>query len=561
MSLIRKSGQKFTRNACLVIGFLLLSFTVAPQSYAQVATPIPLPTADVPEAATPTNTITAESVTLEPTPAATLRASSTPTPVLPDYLAGITFDLAFPETFWFSFQFTIPTDEFAAATLAMRQRDWSFGPTTVDIAANSRVVNETLNDFSYFWEIPAENPPRLFEEVEMTWEFIRNDGGIDTYTDRLLFADSRAVWDVARSLEGAITVAHPVGGFTSQEVATRLQVVQDLMRANTVDQTIPLKLIYHTSEVPLNPCVLNESREPVARAVVSTLQVPCDPASLLTLYAANDFTPIALTTNNVLSALDEGVKVLFDAYYGRLWADVSVPEWFRYGLRKFYTPGAKYDQLDIARSLSRTNGLIRDLNTIPQDPSRLLMWEIQSYGLVLYMAEQLGVDGLFDIARSLAAGQSLEAAYAEASESTLRRLTIDWGSWVFTDRAYSSYGYSPDLPITETPTETPTLTPTFTRTFTPSRTPTITPSITGIKSPTARPTQTFTATFTPSLTLRPADSTPSFIPTPGAANQNAVTGGNSALPLLIGGAALVIVVLVGLIVFALRRSRDITEDE
>jgi hypothetical protein len=195
-------------------------------------------------------------------------------------------------------------------------------------------------------------------------------------------------------------------------------------------------------------------------------------------------------------------------------------------------------EYETARAASRAGGALRNMESVPQESTRRNQWSAQSYGMVLYMAEQLGVDGLFNLASSLSADNALAEAYAEATDSTLSGLISAWSSWLFTPQAVSAYGYSPYLPTTATPTVTMTFTPTITPTFTPSLTPTITPSVTGILSPTPRPPTIVPPTPTPSLTSRPAGSVPNPITTPTAAPETTAAAGDDegrrTVTLLIG---------------------------
>jgi hypothetical protein len=306
------------------------------------------------------------------------------------------------------------------------------------------------------------------------------------------------------------------------------------------------RLVFYDRALPANPCQ-GSADAPFASGTTLVVQLPCDSeAPANTIYAPNGYTLVELPSISEGSVRDYVIAQLFDQWHAALWDGVEVPAWFREGLRTFYRFGGKPTEYQTVLNAARTGGLLRTLDIIPAGDAGRTLWAAQSYGLVLYMAEQVGVDGLFAVARALGEGQSLAEAYAMAGGDALAGLSTAWANWLFTPMAASAYGYSPYLPTTPTPTQPPTLTPTITRTFTPSRTPTITPSITGIVSPTPGPSRTPTPTLTPSLTLRAPGSLPiptqTTTPDPTAA---ASAEGDGRLLIGIGLIALGVVVALG----------------
>lgn len=542
--------RRYTATGRLLLLTLLL-WSVPLYAYAQDdATPTPeTPPTPTAQALTPTT----EPDPVSPSPTAP-PADLTGIPY-PDYVLGATFDLIYPEALWSSFQLSIPPGQIRSATLTVAQEGWSAPPVSIDIADYLAVRPSepgVLTDFDYLWSIPVENPPRLFEPLRLTWRFTRTNGQTDTLAEALPFLDPRTNWTRAISEAGDIAIALPSGLSGARALAEDLQQIRDLLRENTGTQPLALRLVVYTTSLPLSPCVPGVGGQPVAVGQRSTVTVPCRAETARALYDAAGYRIVELSINTREAVLDAGLLLLFEAAYAPLWAEQTVPAWFSEGLRRFYLPGPKHELRELARAAARTNGLLRSLDTRPTDPQRLALWEAQSYGLVLYMAEQLGVDGLFAVARGLGDGRSLDELLAQANGGSMTRLNAAWGNWVLSEAAASAYGYSPYLPTTPTPSLTPSLTATATRTFTATFTPSITPTVTGILTPTPGPTRTFTPTFTPSLTLRPADSL--LTPTPQPAPAAGFGGGSdTTLLLLVGVAALAVVVLGGIGLVAWRR--------
>jgi hypothetical protein len=132
----------------------------------------------------------------------------------------------------------------------------------------------------------------------------------------------------------------------------------------------------------------------------------------------------------------------------------------------------------------------------------------------LYIADLIGVQGLFD----LAAADSFDTAYEQATGQALTALLPNLRRWIFTDQASSAFDYTPYQAETPTPTPSRTLTPfppTATNTATVTATLTLTPSVTGELSPTPSLTRPPTRTHTPlppTVTPRPPSSL--YTPTP-----------------------------------------------
>lgn len=307
-------------------------------------------------------------------------------------------------------------------------------------------------------------------------------------------------------------------------------------------QSGQIGLALYDSGLPADPCARDASGAPVVQAegVVRSVTLPCDADKTQTLHAASGYAIVQIDYLTYSSALEAVSRALVERLYAPLWGESGVPAWFRYGLGVFYAPTDKSVYLDEAQRAVRTGGLVLDYAQPPVDSLKRATWQAQSYGMVLYMAEQIGVDDLFDLAASLGT-RSLESAYQSAADAPLAGVFPAWRDWIFSQAARTAYTFNPYLDVTATPTATLSQTPfpsTATPTFTPTFTASITPTVTGVLSPTARPTDTPAATLTPTFTPRAAGNftlTPST-PAPSAAPDVTV-------PLWIGAGVVALIAL------------------
>jgi len=194
---------------------------------------------------------------------------------------------------------------------------------------------------------------------------------------------------------------------------------------------------------------------------------------------------------------------------------------------------------------------------VPDGNTNMDLWRSESYGLVVYIASQIGVDGLFKLAYNLGTATSFEAAYQTVSGKPIDTLLGSFGRWIFTDAASGAFTFTIYQPATPSPT--PARTATSTQTPTPADTATFTPSptVTGVLSLTPLPSRT--PTFTPSPapatnTPRPAGSLNTLTPTPvrNLAAPNA-TNTDLSIGIIILVIGAIIVVVAAIILFRPRR--------
>ncbi len=456
------------------------------------------------------------------------------------YLQNYDVLLLYPEAIWSDFVLLRPASDFSGAIMTLTQQTGFSQTVTVDIAAIAEVT-APYTDFEHVWPIPLDNPPRLYELMTVRWDFIRTDGTIDSLAVSLRFEDTRALW-LTDSTEN-VRLASP-DRLNPSSIRADVERMYSLMQARS-GQSGQIGLALYDSGLPADPCARDASGAPVVQAqgIVRSVTLPCDADKARTLHAASGYAIVQVDYLTYSSALEAVSRALVDRLYAPLWGEADVPAWFRYGLGVFYAPTDKSAYLDEARRATRTGGLVLTYDQVPTDPLKRATWQAQSYGMVLYMAEQIGVDGLFELAASLGT-RSLEAAYQRAANAPLAGVFPAWRDWIFSQAARTAYTFTPYLDVTPTPTATLSPTP-FPSTLTPTPTPTltasVTPTVTGVLSPTPRPSDIPSATPTPTFTPRAVGSFTLTPETP--APQPAAP--DVTVPLLIGagGVALIAFVL------------------
>jgi hypothetical protein len=212
---------------------------------------------------------------------------------------------------------------------------------------------------------------------------------------------------------------------------------------------------------------------------------------------------------------------------------------------RLYAPTSNAQLRSSVVEAARSNGLLDQTTmeaSVAGNGVPAARWQAQSYAMVLYIADQIGLEGLFALARA-ALEAPFESVYREAIGQPLSTLVPNLRDWLFTPRGESAYLLSLYGAATATPAPTVTFTP-----FPPTRTPRPEPSVTPTPTITLTPTTRPTATRTPTVTPRPPGSldtaTPISIITP--TNQPLIGTGSRTSIL----AVLVIVLAVLVILYA-----------
>lgn len=473
-----------------------------------------------------------------------------PSPTDTSFVYAWSSEVLYPEAVRFSIVVNLPASRIARATLTLERAGAASLELPISVAETA-IFTDPYSELVYFWEIPQSAPLPLFTTVTYTWNVVSDRDEAANITDEFEFVDTRAVWTRSEDPEGQMHLTFPADSINAPTLRSSLRDIYALLAENTGQQPA-FDLILYPDTLPYDPCTDNGQGRAVVVSARDGVSVPCSSGMLEAVLRASGLTPVILPPIINVNGNQETLgEFLVAAFYEPLWADADVPAWFQTGLALFYLPGVKTDFLLQVQIAARNDRLfsLQQLDMMPDDPALLPLWRAQSYGMVVYIAEQIGVPRLYRFANDLAAAESFSALYEQATGQPLRALLPAWRNWIFRDAAVSAFGFTPYQP--DTPTPSPTRTPTPfppTKTYTPTATPTYTPtptvtgvlSATPLPSPTPLPTQ---PTSTPSLTPRPAGSlieTPTPLPTP----QAQLTAVDPTLGIgIVGGIFLLLAVL------------------
>lgn len=410
-------------------------------------------------------------------------------------------------------------------------------------------TGDNFTDIAFVWEFPPDRIPRLFRYINFEWEALDIRGDRTIARDRFIFSDQRVEWEQSEDPAGFINLTVRADGPSPAQIRQNIQLAYNLISAN-VGRVQPLNILLYDADLPSSGCTRDSSNDLVAAAPVSDVALPCNPLRAATIFRRSGFDWVQVRRSGASGTTAGAIIGLFtQRFYEPLWLEKAVPDWFKVGLVQFYSPASKSVLLGAVRSAAR-NSKLYELAEMTSERVGDELWPAQSYAMVMYIADRIGVDSLFQLA-NLRSAESFAQAYESTVGQSASALLPNLSRWIFTSAAESAFTYSPYQPATPTPTPTATLTPTAIPSATPTETPTLTPSVTGVLSATPTLTRTPSRTPTlppPSVTPRPASSlfTPTAIPPPSVLDDPVTQQGILAI-LLIALAA------VGLVYLIMRR--------
>jgi hypothetical protein len=418
-------------------------------------------------------------------------------------------EVLFPQALQLEIAVDRPLFELESAALTLYIDDQPPAERTLDLESEAFIVFP-YSALRYIWDFTIETVPPLFSVVRYTWDVTALDGTRVEVEGSFTFQDERLIW--ARQGSGRVRMAlgaltPPPPGIQSivLEAHARLEAITGQERAYNW-------LVYDSIVQP--GCAQDEDGLPFAFNRSGDSGVPCDPALALQVYNAQGYT--VLRRPPELAWDDALIEYMARDFYAQAWSVSCPPQWFVDGFAQLFHVAPKQDNYLIGRT-AVTAGDAFDaaaMSAPPDDPERRIIWRAQSAGMIRYLIDQIGLNGVYRLA---AARDPFEQAYESALGTPADGAAVTWTRWILTSAAPNAYGVTPYQP--PTPTLRPTLTPspTWTVTYTPSitltPTPTLTPSQTRIPSvtPTATPDL---PTSTPTVTPRPPGSLPTVTPIP-----------------------------------------------
>jgi hypothetical protein len=491
--------------------------------------------------------------TIEPLlllPTATETIVFTPSPTIAVTTEGIVFSsnvqVIFPQAVRFTTIILRKPDEITRLALTIEQDERA--AETFEVNLDTALLQAEPNpEFEFLWEIDPANPPALFSEINYRWQVQSQFNEDSAATGIFQWTDSRVLWESYQTPDERLTLAMPRGqGLASlapqmAQVATQLETV--------TRQSLNARMVFYNERLDANGQCLDEANDAATATPVPFAEriVLCEDEALLRQTIENgsyallrNSAPIPRVAADVISAY------MVELAYAPLWANANVPAWFREGWAILFSPAAKDLLYAPATNAAQANQLIPidRLQQVPTDATSYALWRAQSYAMVLYMVDQVGLSQAYTMARELG-NANFEQAYEQASGQSLNSLLPALRNWLITADARRAFGLTIYQDATATLAPSATFTP-FPATRTPR--PTITPSpLPGTL--TATPTLTRTPTrippsATPTVTPRPASSL--FTATPVPAQNTPLIAPTTRTGVL---ALLVIIIAILLIIY------------
>ncbi len=494
-----------------------------------------------------------------------VRAQSTnPTPQAEQaFIQQWSQEVIFPSAVRFTLTIALPPDQVSAATLIIKPDSRPTITIPLDLGSTV-VVGGEITGLAYVWQLPSDNLPLLFKDITFDWQVTSQSSQSAKIEDKFTFTDQRVNWlrdlpisgNIKLTLpNGSTATTNPLAAYTRtglDDLNTNLKQVADLLSANLSGNSAFNLLIYDTTKLPI--CTKNAKGESVAVGSNSNTEVPCVPTTADQIFASSGYNVLQLKSSTLSDVQTAVSNYIVSQSYAQKWAGKNVPEWFQAGIIDFYSPALKVELSAPILSAARSNSLL-PLDVMAQAPTDKInadIWRAQSYGLVVYIASQISVDGLYKLANNAGTTTSFDEAYQAALGKPIATLLDNFRQWLFTSAALDAFTFTPYQAATPSPTPSRTLTSTKTPTPTPTATSTLTPTVTGVLSLTPLPSRTPTRT----PTIAPATNTPrpaGSLSTPLPPLEKIATNSNLNIGIIILLIGILIVAVAAFILFRPRR--------
>lgn len=571
-------GRRTARLITWTLAFLLLAGVVP--AYAQDGRPQPTDTPTVtvtgtPPTPVPTDTpiptpTLAESLTPTPTASATETPlpTMTPRPEVAEFIFDWQEEVIYPEGIWFKLVVDRPLDEIATISLTLAVSGEAT-PRVIDFGTilESVEVSDPFTDIELLWRVPQNNPIPLLSRVDYNWTVIlqsEESEDVPGVTAYIPPGQDDLAWTLSPGPTNAINFIIPVAiGATTDVVRTNLRFTYERL-SDQIGTRPTFNYALTSPEFSLDPCAAQE----VVVGVRSGVEVDCRDGLVDAVLRDMGFASVELPSLDAFTIQGRLVQDIVSGFYANAWQGSDVPAWFRVGFAYFYTPEDKRGLLLQTQSAIRSGTLLTLNQMVERDTLDTLTWDSQAYTMVLYIADQAGVDGLERLAQGEPPleGQpvrSFAERYAQITGQELGGLLPTLENWALSEVA--ERGASLDLyrgpTLVPTPTASntpfpPSPTPTFTHTPTATPTPTVTGFLTATPLPTLTPIPTATP-GDPTITPLPADfvfpTAPPPTPAPVSASTSDDGSTDQTLGIFLLGAA---VVLGAAIAVIYRRARE-----
>ena len=464
----------------------------------------------------PENTGTSEST--EPlTPAIT----PTPTPSVSPVILTWSEEMFFPQAVSFQIAIGLPLDQIRVITLVIEVEGQPARAIPMNELFRSAAADEQHTEIEHIWNVTPNDLVPISSIINYHWDITTAQGEFISVPGVVDYNARGANWVLDEDPNNRLSFIYPADVMNVGALRNSLESAYDLLATHT-GQNPRYRLALFSNKAPLEPCQLNADGILVVTGHYDT-ELACEEPIMDTLISNLGYTPFEMASSRTSGILQELVQHFVDTSYGPVWAGRDIPDWFKVGLTYVYLPSDKTYLLGPLRDATRNRSLwtLAEMNRRPDPTSPdLSLWEAQSFGMVTYMASQIGIEKLFEFANNAGIGEPFSPSYEEAVEQPLEALLPNLNNWIFSTAAATDFGLLLYVGPTRIPTRTLTPTPfppspTFTATDTPTITPTAT--VTGFLSATPLPSHTPTITLTPeppTVTPRPAGYQDPTTPTP-----------------------------------------------
>jgi hypothetical protein len=536
------------RRAFLVLIAVLISTQIV---VAQENTPFIPPTFTW--TPTPTSTATTE---LTPTARLSPTISATPNPEMAAFIASAPMEILFPSGAIFSVAMVRHANELGVARLEIDIEGMDAPIVYEDVA--SAFVSP---DDPFKLIVPLEQVMPMFGEIHYRWTI---DGGYETGQAEatVRYVDPQEMeWVTNIAGNGGVSLYSAGRGYPA--ISSALGQAYDLLTFY-IGEMNPLRFaLYRQGLAPACQQATNDEGDVEYFVMSSEFEI--------TFACNQSLVDRAIVLGNVQIIADSDMtppEVLERDLFDRLLASAfswygtgNVPAWFEVGLRNYLAPEPLRGALFDAQTAVRANAAFStaDLGAVPSvamEENRRELWQAQSYGMILYIVSQVGIDGLFELTRALET-QPFDQAYQEVVGQPAELLVQSWARWLFSEGASFLYSITPYLPPTPTPTST----------YTPSNTPTASSTGTSTFTPTVTPVErsaTPAPTLTPSRTPQPPPPTPTprsmsdlvtLTPVPTTPSQNVGFLANEQSRIILIGMLVIVLGLLGVAYVVASRRR------
>lgn len=517
---------------CMLV---LLLVGVSNIAQAQEITPLDSPTVVVPTA-TPSITLTPAPPTITPTPRV----------IVPDFIFTWSEEMIYPAAVRFTLTVARPISQVVGLSLAIDAPGQATRQITVNANESAVARTDTFTDFVYLWRIPANNPLPFQAEVSYAWTVTVDPEQTAIVPGAFAFTDPNINWVVDDDPAGNLGLIYPEDTVAAALIRSSAAEVYNVLRVNT-GRAPTFNLVLTDPNYPFDPCDAVDDTPNAVTGLRTGTTVACTTDVMGGVLNALDYELFEVDSLVGAPVREDVIREMVARFYEPDWRDSDVPQWFRTGLAYLYQPSDKSALLETVRGSYRLYRpfSLSQMNT--PDAENRFLWDAQSYTMVLYIAERIGLERLFALAQT---DTPFAEAYQTILDEPLEALIPTWRNWIFSDVAASGaqltlYQGATSVPLpTQTATPYPP-TPTHTPTDTPTATPTETPfgflaTTTALPSITPTPTErSRAATRTP----RPASFalTPTAAPIVQAAEATTNDEGIDPRLLVIGGAGVLLI--------------------